>query len=461
MPYEDDEVDKQNSVNPYLLDRAHIQEPPKSVLGALRHLGPSLIVTANVVGSGELIMTTTLGAKAGYVTLWVVLISCLVKVAIQLEFGKLALSTGETTLEAMNKLPGPRWYGICWSMWIWFGVKIVQFIQYGGIVGGVALALHVAIPSVDVWLWTCLAALACALLVFRGSYPFIEKTAITLTAVFSLFTVFCVLVLQKTSYAISLADVGEGLSFRLPAAALGIALAAFGITGISADEIISYPYWCLEKGYARFAGPREASETWVRRAKGWIRVMYLDAFLSMVIYTLATASFYVLGAAVLHGRGEVPAGNKMIETLSQIYTESVGPGAMYVFLIGAVVVLFSTLFVASASSTRMFTDAFAQCGVMDFSNVRQRERWFKVLAWFFPVSWALLFLAFRAPVFMVMAGALSITVLLLLVVYAAYVFRYKWLDKDLQPGRLYDLLLWIGFAAIAGVGVRSVVTLFD
>ena len=141
--------------------------------------------------------------------------------------------------------------------------------------------------------------------------------------------------------------------------------------------------------------------------------MYLDAFLSMVIYTLATAAFYVLGAAVLHGRGEVPKGNEMIKALSHIDTESVGSGAMLVFLIGTVVVLFSALFVASVSSTRMFTDAFAQFGALDFTNVRQRERWFKVLAWFFPASWSLLFLAVRAPVFMVMAGGLSITVLLL------------------------------------------------
>jgi hypothetical protein len=242
-------------------------------------------------------------------------------------------------------------------------------------------------------------------------------------------------------------------------AAVGVALAAFGLTGVSADEIISYPYWCLEKGYARFAGPRENSDAWVRRARGWIKVMYLDACLSMVIYTLATAAFYVLGAAVLHGRGEVPAGYDMIRTLSHIYTESLGSWAMIVFLVGAVVVLFSTLFVASASATRMFTDAFAQCGLLDFADVRQRERWFRGLAWFFPMSWSLLFLTVKAPVFMVMAGGLAITALLLLVVYAAFVFRYQRLAPELRPGRLYDLLLWCSFIAILGVGIHSVVTL--
>ena len=63
-------------------------DPPNSLLGTLSRLGPSMILSASIVGSGELIMTTTLGAQAGFVALWVILISCLVKVCVQLEFGK-------------------------------------------------------------------------------------------------------------------------------------------------------------------------------------------------------------------------------------------------------------------------------------------------------------------------------------------------------------------------------------
>lgn len=78
--------------DPYALDTSRIKEPPKTLREVLRHLGPSLIITANIVGSGELIMTTTLGAQAGFVTLWLILLSCMVKVAVQLEFGKHMLS---------------------------------------------------------------------------------------------------------------------------------------------------------------------------------------------------------------------------------------------------------------------------------------------------------------------------------------------------------------------------------
>ena len=40
-----------------------ICELPKTPGGALPNIGPSLILTANIVASGELIMTTALGAR--------------------------------------------------------------------------------------------------------------------------------------------------------------------------------------------------------------------------------------------------------------------------------------------------------------------------------------------------------------------------------------------------------------
>ena len=53
--------------------------------------------------------------------------------------------------------------------------------------------------------------------------------------------------------------------------------------------------------------------------------MYLDAIFAMIIYTLVTAAFFLLGAAVLHGRTEIPEGNGIIETLALIYTKSLAP----------------------------------------------------------------------------------------------------------------------------------------
>ena len=72
-----------------------------------------------IVGSGELIATTTLGAQAGYSALWVVVISCLIKPVIQGELGRYTIATGETGLEALNHLPGLRLGRINWLVWAW------------------------------------------------------------------------------------------------------------------------------------------------------------------------------------------------------------------------------------------------------------------------------------------------------------------------------------------------------
>ena len=150
----------------------------------------------------------------------------------------------------------------------------------------------------------------------------------------------------------------------------------------------------------------------------------------------------------------------MIRTLSRVYTESAGPGAMAIYLIGSIVILFSTLFAGSAAWTRMFSDAFAQVGLLDYSDASQRRRWIFGFAWFFPLAWTVLGLSFKAPVLMVTAGGVANAGLLLLVVYAAYVFRYRRLPPELRPTRLYDGLLWISFVSISAVGVLAIVKLF-
>ena len=52
--------------------------------------------------------------------------------------------------------------------------------------------------------------------------------------------------------------------------------------------------------------------------------MHLDILCSLVIYTMATVAFYLLGAGVLHRMGVVPAARDTVAVLSQIYTQTLG-----------------------------------------------------------------------------------------------------------------------------------------
>jgi len=442
--------------NPYQLSAESVKEPPTTLLGSLRHLGPGLILSASIVGSGELIATTVVGAKAGFVTLWVILASCLVKVAIQLEFGRHTIATGETTMQALNRLPGPKIGKAHCSIWIWLVLMISKNLQVGGIVGGVAIILQMVIPGVPIWAFLVALSVSVSLLVSLGYYSILEKASIIMIALFTLFTLASLFMLQYTTYAISASDVASGLTFQLPSAVLIFAIGAFGITGVGGDEIMVYNYWLIEKGYARHTGPNDGTEAWVRRAKGWIRIMYVDALLSMVIYTVVTVAFYLLGAAILHSQGVVPEKDELVETLSQIYTETLGDGARVAFLIGAFVVLYSTLFAALAAWTRLFGDAFGQIGIYNFHDTKSRHKAIAFFAWTFPTIWSLLYLFMRKPAFMVIVGGVITTFILVLVVIAAIDFRYRRLDVALRPSALFDVALWVSILSILAVAIRSI-----
>lgn len=441
------------SPDPYAVTSDRIREAPTSFRQQLTHLGPGFILSAAIVGSGELIATTALGAKAGFVTFWVILVSCFVKVALQLEFGKNAICTGIPTMQSLNRLPGLRLGRGHWTIWLWLSLQTLKVLQVGGIVGGVALVLTMSFSAVPVSIWAILSAASASLLIYGGRYGWVERGSLVMILLFTSLIVLSLVLLQGTDYAISGAQLAEGLTFSLPPATVGVALAAFGITGVGGDEIMYYNYWCIEKGYASYVGPYEDSQPWAERARGWIRVMTLDALCSMVVYTTVTAAFYLLGASLLHEAGSVPEGYAMVETLSRLFTVTLGPGAKVVFLIGAFFVLYSTLFTATASWSRIFADAFGELGWLNFSDVIARRKALATLAWVFPALWCALFLFIKLPVLMILLGGAATSVLLVVVVWAALQFRYRQLPVSLKPSLLYDVWLWLSVLAILGVSV--------
>lgn len=78
--------------------------------------------------------------------------------------------------------------------------------------------------------------------------------------------------------------------------------------------------------------------------------MHVDILLAMVIYIFATVAFHLLGAGVLNTLGLIPESSKMIENLSRMYTEMLGSAGLYLFFFGAIAVLYSTIFAATARS---------------------------------------------------------------------------------------------------------------
>lgn len=433
-----------------------IKNPPSSLFEKLKFLGPGFILSASIVGSGELIATTVLGAEGGFITFWVILVSCLVKVAIQLEFGKNAIITGKPLMASFSILPGPKY----WAVWSTFLLTLFKIVQVGGMIGGAAIALSMLLPQLSPIMLAFLLGAITSLLIYRNYYSVVERTSMVMVVGFTLFTLASVIAVNYSPFAFTLSDVASGLTFELPSNLIFVAIGAFGITGVASDEIIAYTYWCLEKGYAKYVGENDGSQEWKARANGWIKIMYLDALVAMVIYTVVTAAFYLLGASILYGKEEIPSGNQLIETLANIYTQTLGENARLAYTAGAFFVLFSSVFATLAYWTRLIPDIFGEFGWIKWEDLKTRKKWVAILAWSLPILWALAFAFVNLPSFMVLFGGVVGSVLLIVVVYAAVCFRFKNSSLNLASGIITTILFWLSVLSIGLVSIYGIVKLF-
>jgi Mn2+/Fe2+ NRAMP family transporter len=455
-----------STADPYALDATDARTPPTTVRGRLRYLGPGLILSAAVVGSGELITTTALGAKAGFVLLWLVIVSTGIKVWVQMELARWAILTGKPALEGFAHVP-PRIGRVSWINVLWVLMDGAKILQRGGIIGGTVAAFSILFPIVgeplstpSMVVWTVLVVGSVLLMLRSGGYGIVEKACFVAVVLFTLATVGLALGLPLTPFAYGGSDLAAGLSFAIPAGTIGFAIAMFGITGVGADEMTTYTYWCLEKGYARWTGPDDGSEERARRAEGWLRVMRLDVLVSWVVCTLCTLSFYVIGAAVLHPQGLVPSGNAMITTLSRMYTDTLGAWAQYAFLIGAIAVLYSTFVASAAAIPRLWTHTLGLLGVLDWSDQGARERMIRILTFAMPPVWALGFLIVQSPVLMVQIGGIAGGIFLAAVVIAVWYLRTVEVDRRFRANRLLTAALVISSFAVAALAVYSVLNVF-
>ena len=187
------------------------------------------------------------------------LIGCLIKVFVQIEFGRFAIAEGRTTMQGINMVPGPR-LRVSWLLWYWLIMFSLGVGQLGGIVGGVGQSLALAYPltgdfvrelkreandehapthspsnepqaavadaqdaaprvtyTKDDVIWATIVAVVTSVLLVIGRYGLVQNVSTVLVVTFTLVTIFNVLALPYFSDArMTLADLGHGLSFRLP-----------------------------------------------------------------------------------------------------------------------------------------------------------------------------------------------------------------------------------------------------
>ena len=435
--------------DPYTVRHGESHAPPVSLRERIKYLGPSLIVTGAVIGSGELVLTTSLGAAAGWSLLWWLLLSCWVKTLVQAEMVRYTIISGDTYLRAVNRLPGKIWR-VSWPIWLGLLGYLPGTMGLGGIIGGGGQSLSFLASlggiSIDGVVCTGLIAVTCSLILSTGSYRWLQGVMLPLVLAFTAATLICSVAMQFTEYRTTLDDIVGGLTPD-PAvfvAFAALALAAYGYTGTNSGDVTAYTYWSIEKGWPSYVGSDRSDPDWESHARGWMRVVHTDVWLALLIVTCATVPFYVLGAGVLNQMGIQPEGNaETIGALSNIFTQTLGQWAVWLFSFGAFFILFSTVLSGVGAAGRVIPDYFIEMRFMDRNNLSLRKaiiRWYLAIL---PIVAFLIYLFIPNFVVLIMIGGLTSALFLPIQCGATIWLQARNMDPRIRPRALTRYGLWV------------------
>ena len=440
-----------------------MQTAPKTFKERLKFIGPSVIVTGSVVGSGSIVMTPLLGAAAGFLLLWWLLLSMWSKPIIQAEISRYVVVTRKTFLEAFADMPGFKTTiqgkTTSWLVWFMFIGVIPSIAGMGGLAGAVAEAGNTMFPLLSTEVWVLISCLITWLLLYFGSYRSLERTLLAMVLFFSFMTLIIALAMQSTEYQVNLNQISEGLSFSLPTEYLPLALAVFGFTGISYGEIMAYTYWCLEKGYAENTGND------IEEKKHWIKTMQTDVWITVFFITLGTLPFFFLGAGVLNNVPELQESLAtssfwdvdVISSLQNMFSLVLGGWAKWLFIILAFFVLFSTLLSGTAAFTRTISDYLISMGLVR-EKTDTRTKLIKLIAFVIPFLSGLFYFILPNPItLLLIAGIWAAMGLPIVNIGALYLINK--LEPALQPKVSTKVILWVSLVlqlSLAGLIVYDI-----
>ena len=107
--------------------------PKRAPIGfaVLAMVGPGLIWSSEMIGSGEVILTTRVGSILGIGVMWAIILGIFLKYMIGLAGARYTICTGEGMIDMFARIPGPK-------NWVVWTVLIVQFVSATISIGSIA-----------------------------------------------------------------------------------------------------------------------------------------------------------------------------------------------------------------------------------------------------------------------------------------------------------------------------------
>jgi hypothetical protein len=443
-----------------------------------RVIGPSVLLLAGAIGSGEFVLWPYITSQVGLAVVWLVVVGILTQYFLNMEIERYTLVTGETAVTGFTRLWKP------WS-WLFIIMTVVPWAWPGWATGGTTTLSFVfgfsadAIPYITIGVLMLIGAV---LTVSPVVYRTVEKIQFFMVALIVLFLIYALLFLVGGEGYAGLADglvsVGElpGAVSQLGTATL---LGAIAFAGAGGALNLAQSNWVRDKGLAMgarlprivspFTGEEIAAPTTgfmcrrdeanMRRWRAWWRVADREQFVTFFVIGLISLLTFMMLAYSTIGVGNTEAQSfDFIRQQGEALGDRQGSWLATTFWLIGTVVLFSTNLAVLDMVGRVTAD------VLKIGPLRDNDRWSESRV-YFVVVWAeivfgsiILLSGVTQPlILLVIASSLNGLVMF---VYSALLIQLNrvTLPTEFRTGAVrLGALIW----AVAFYGFFSVILLID
>jgi Mn2+/Fe2+ NRAMP family transporter len=361
----------ENQTNDGLSESLDVPELPSMTLGSMvRKFGPGMILMMTGIGTSHLVTAPVAGGRFGFALLWCLPIAYVFKYYGFEMAIRFTHATGRSMLDA---------YATAWKkipVWYVLITTIIQSAvgQAGRLIAAAAVLFYfirqylgVDLPGLtdnnELALYGFLLGIASVTIILRGRYAAVEFV----TKIAAGILIVCMIAV----YIVEPAPVAEFVHFfklDTPDGSWLIIASFLGLLPTGIDVSLQASEWgkAKKEGMGRIRRQLEEKGLAVRfdpfsdskqdlsvdtarlpaqmqeYCRRWFRIGLLDFRFGHVISFVLAAIFLLLAAVWLYP-SEVK-GNAVMGEIARIFTDSVGPNLMVVFLVGALAATYSTAF---------------------------------------------------------------------------------------------------------------------
>lgn len=300
-------------------------------------IGPGLLLAATGVGGGDLATGTFVGSLLGTAVLWAVVVGAFLKFVVTEGLARWQLATGETLVEGAYARLGP------WTIWLFMPYLLLwSFFVGSAQMSACGVALHAMFPvfadaETGKVVFGVLSGLIGVGLVLRGGYRLFEHVMRVCIAIMFVTVIVTAALLWPGTGAVL-----EGLFVpRIPdIEGIGLTWTVALIGGVGGTlTVLCYGYWLREEGMTRAED---------------LRICRIDLGTGYLMTAAFGIAMVIVGSNVTIEGG----GAALLVDLSDRLETMLGPVGKWLFLVGTVGAVFSSLLGVWQSVPYLFADCW-------------------------------------------------------------------------------------------------------